>query len=527
MPSVISQKQNIKTDKRDTILVLDFGGQYTHLIGRNIRENNVYSEIVPCDTPAEKIKELITSFNVKGIIFSGGPDSVYDKNAPRFDPKILELGTPILGLCYGHQLIAHLSEGKVEPAHRKEYGEAFITVSNPVGILAGLQRTEKVWMSHGDTVLELRSDYEGLASSENTPIAAFRHKTLPIYGLQFHPEVIHTESGAKILKNFIFNECNCEPNWKVSNFVDKAIKEIRDSVGESKCVVSLSGGVDSSVSTALMGKAIGNNLIVVYVDTGLMREGETEQVKDTFGKIGVDLRIINAKERFVNALKDITDPEQKRKIIGKLFVNVFEEQAVSINADYLVQGTIYPDRVESGKTGKSALIKTHHNVGGLPDDIKFKGVIEPLKDLYKDEVRKAAAELGLPESIVNRQPFPGPGLAIRIIGEVTPEKLEIERKADYIVTNEIEKAGLAKGLWQYFAVLTDTMATGVKGDARAYGHVVAWRALESREAMTAKFAELPWSLIQKISTRITNEVPNVTRVVYDTTDKPPGTVEWE
>ncbi len=513
--------------QRDVILVLDFGGQYTHLISRNIRENSVYSEIAPHDTPFDTIKGLIRNWNVKGIVLSGGPDSVYDKDAPMLDPKILELGIPVLGLCYGHQLIAHLSNGKVEKMLRKEYGETYITINNSTGILAGLQRMERVWMSHGDAVLNMPSDYEVLASSENTPVAAFRNRNRPIYGLQFHPEVVHTEKGSQILRNFIFNECKCEPNWKASNFVEESIRGIRDTVGEGKCVVSLSGGVDSSTSTALMGKAIGNNLIVVYVDTGLMREGETEQVRNTFNKIGVDLRIVEARDRFLNALKGVADPEQKRRIIGKLFIEVFEEQASGIGAEYLVQGTIYPDRVESGKTGKSALIKTHHNVGGLPENIKFKAIIEPLKDLYKDEVRKVAAELGLPKSIVNRQPFPGPALAIRIIGEVNAEKLEIERKSDHIVTEEIEKAGLDKGLWQYFAVLTDTKATGVKGDSRAYGHVVAWRALKSREAMTAKFAELPWDLIRRISTRITNEVPNVTRVVYDTTDKPPGTVEWE
>lgn len=521
------QSQNKKTGRRDTILVLDFGGQYTHLIGRNIRENSVYSEIIPCDTPAEKVKEHITTFDAKGMIFSGGPDSVYDKDAPKFDPKILEIGLPILGLCYGHQLIAHLSRGKVERALRKEYGKTYIVVDKHVGVLSGLQRVEMVWMSHGDTVSELHPDYEMLAFSENTPIAAFRHKSLPIYGLQFHPEVIHTKSGPQILRNFIFNECGCEQNWKIENFVDRAIEDIKNAVGDSRCVVGLSGGVDSSTVTALMGKSIGNNLVVVYVDTGLMREGETEQVRDTFSKIGVDLRVVYAKDRFLNALKGVKDPEEKRRIIGGLFVRVFEEQALTINATYLVQGTIYPDRVESGKTGKSAIIKTHHNVGGLPDDIKFKGVIEPLKDLYKDEVRKVAAELGLPDSIVHRQPFPGPALAIRIMGEVTAEKLEIERKADHIVTCEIDDAGLAKGLWQYFAVLTDTMSTGVKADGRAYGHVVALRVVESREAMTSTAAELPWDVLKRISTRITNEIPNVNRVVYDLTDKPPGTVEWE
>jgi GMP synthase (glutamine-hydrolysing) len=527
MLKAVPAKENTTLSQRNSILILDFGGQYTHLIGRNIRENKVYSEIFPCETSSEKLKEIITRLNVKGIILSGGPDSVYDTNAPTFDPKVLELGIPILGLCYGHQLIAHLSKGRVEQSLRKEYGNTKINISDHYGILAGLQRTETVWMSHGDTVQELSPDYMALASSENTPVAAFRHRNLQIYGLQFHPEVTQTESGIQILRNFIFNECKCEPNWVVTNFIDDAIKKIKDQVKDDKCIVTLSGGVDSSTSTALMGRAIGNNLIVVYVDTGLMRENETEEVKEIFCRTGVDLRVIDAKERFLNELKGVTDPEQKRKIIGNLFIKIFEEQIPQIDAKYLVQGTIYPDRVESGKTGKSALIKSHHNVGGIPDNIKFEAIVEPLRDLYKDEVRRVAAELGLPDSIVNRQPFPGPGLAIRVIGEVTAEKLGIVRKADYIVTSEIEKAGLARGLWQYFAVLTDTESVGIKGDARAYGPTIAFRALVSREAMTAKFAWLSEDLVRTISTRITNEIPEVTRVVYDVTDKPPGTVEWE
>ena len=515
--------------RRDTILVLDFGGQYCHLIARAVREQNVYSEIVGCDTTPGRIGELAKSLNVKGIVLSGGPESVYSENAPPFDKRILDLGVPVLGLCYGHQLIAHLGGGEVRSSSKKEYGDATVTIDAPGALLRGLNPKVRVWMSHGDTVFRVPDRYKVLARTDNTPVAAFEHVTgkRRVYGLQWHPEVIHTENGSLIIRNFVLDICACEQNWKMERLYEKAVGEIRETVKDGRCVVALSGGVDSSVATSLVGQAIGRNLIVVYVDTGLMREGETAQVKDTFGKLGVDLRVIDARSRFLGALAGVVNPEQKRKIIGGMFVKVFEEEASGIDADFLVQGTIYPDRVESGATGRSALIKSHHNVGGLPETMKFKGVIEPLRDLYKDEVRKLAVEVGLPNSIVRRQPFPGPGLAIRIIGAVTEEKVALVRKADHIVTTEIEGAGLADGLWQYFAVLTDTKAVGIKGDGRAYGPVVAWRALVSREAMTAKFAELPWELIRKISTRITNEVPGVTRVVYDTTDKPPGTVEWE
>ncbi len=513
--------------KRDTILILDFGGQYTHLIGRNVRENNVYSEIMPFDITADKITEIGSVSNIKGIILSGGPDSVYDKDSPKMDPGILKLGIPVLGLCYGHQLIAHMSDGKVIRAAKKEYGDTEAYIDKPESILHGLHHEEKVWMSHGDTVSSLSKDWEVLAHTDNTPVAAFRHKTMQIYGLQWHPEVVQTEHGAQIIKNFIFDECKCERNWRMTGFVEDSMSEIRRTI-RGKAIVALSGGVDSSVAAALITKAIGgHNLVAVYVDTGLMRDGETEQIRSTFTTLGTDLRVINAEDRFLEALDGVEDPEQKRMIIGKMFATVFEEQAALSGVEYLVQGTIYPDRVESGSSGKSALIKTHHNVGGLPKDLKFKAVVEPLRDLYKDEVRKVAKELGLPESIINRQPFPGPGLAVRIIGSVTKEKLEIVRHADHIVTKEIDGSGMAEGLWQYFAVLTSTKTTGVKGDGRAYGYLVSFRALVSREAMTAKFAELPWNLVRRISTRITNEIPEVVRVAYDVTDKPPATVEWE
>lgn len=511
---------------REAVLILDFGGQYCHLIARAVREQNVYSEIVNPNITAREIEKLQKSTNVKGIILSGGPQSVYGKDSHSIDPNILDLNIPVLGLCYGHQLIAHLARGRVESAERKEYGDTTVTIDNADTILRGLGHTTKVWMSHSDTVLELPSDYKVIAHSENTPVAAFRHKTLPIFGLQWHPEVVQTERGTQVIKNFVVDICNCKQEWRMDDFVDKAIDNIRKVVGKGKCVVALSGGVDSTVATALVGRAIDGNLTAVYVDTGLMREGETDEIKKAFETSGVNLRVIDAKARFLKALKGVSEPEKKRKIVGREFVRIFESIAKETSATFLVQGTIYPDRVESGATGNSAVIKTHHNVGGLPQHM-FKAIIEPLRDLYKDEVRKLGLKLDLPESIVYRQPFPGPGLAVRIMGQVTEEKAELLRKADKIVTSEIEQAGLARRLWQYFAVLTDTEAVGVKGDVRAYGPVIAFRALISRDAMTAKFAELPWPLIRRISTRITNEIPGITRVVYDTTDKPPGTVEWE
>jgi GMP synthase (glutamine-hydrolysing) len=513
--------------KYDVVLVLDFGGQYCHLIGRRIREQGVYSEIVSHNIKPEEIRLLNEKFNVKGLVFSGGPASVYEPNAPRCDPSILDLGLPVLGLCYGHQLIAQMAGGKVEPAKRREYGIAYVTIDKPVGVLKGLDRKEKVWMSHGDTVFSLPAEYDVLAHTENCPVAAFRHKKKPIYGLQWHPEVIHTEKGMQMLRNFIFEVSSCEANWKIEDFVEAAIREIKDAIGESKAIIALSGGIDSSAATALAAKALGQNLTAVLVDHGFMREGEPEEVKSTFGKFGINFVLVEARERFMQKLKGVADPEKKRRIIGEEFIRVFEEVARKVGAEYLIQGTIYPDRIESGFRKFSDKIKTHHNVAGLPTKMEFKAVVEPLRDLYKDEVRKVAAQLGLPEEIVWRQPFPGPGLAVRVMGEVTKEKVEVVRKADSIVTEEIEKAGLKACLWQYFAVLTDTKSTGVKGDARAYGYTVAIRAVESREAMTASFAKIPYEVLERISTRITNEIPKVVRVVYDVTHKPPATIEWE
>jgi len=513
--------------KYDTILVLDFGGQYCHLIGRRIRENGVYSEIVPHDISPEEIKALNEKFNVKGMILSGGPASVYEPNAPKLNPRILEVNLPILGLCYGHQLLAQLTNGKVEPAACKEYGTAQVSIDKPVGVLEGLNEKEKVWMSHGDTVFELPKDYEALAHTENCPVAAFRHKQKPIYGIQWHPEVIHTENGMRMLRNFIFQVCKCQANWQMEDLIGKMVAELKSETGGGRAIIGLSGGIDSSVATALAAKALGDKLTAVFVDHGFMREGEPEAIREAFQKYTIKFIVANAQERFMQKLRGVADPEKKRKVIGEEFIRVFEEIANESGAEYLIQGTIYPDRIESGFRKNSNKIKSHHNVAGLPEKIKFKKILEPLRDLYKDEVRKVARMLDLPKEIVTRQPFPGPGLAVRIIGELTPEKVGIAKKADKIVREEIESNRLAENLWQYFAVLTDTQATGVKGDARAYGYVVAVRAAESREAMTASFANIPYPVLEKISTRITNEIPQVTRVVYDITHKPPATIEWE
>jgi GMP synthase (glutamine-hydrolysing) len=513
--------------KYDTILVLDFGGQYCHLIGRRIREHGVYSEIVPHDITPDEIKTLNEKFNVKGLILSGGPSSVYEPNAPRLDPRILEANLPILGLCYGHQLIAQITNGKVEPAACKEYGIAQVTIDKTVGVLEGLGKTEKVWMSHGDTVFAPPPGFEVLAHTQSCPVAAFKHKEKPIYGLQWHPEVIHTEHGMRMLRNFIFKVCRCEANWQMGDIIEKMVQEVKAEAGDGKAIIGLSGGIDSSVATALAAQALKDRLTAVFVDHGFMREGEPEAIEKTFQKFPINFVRANAQERFMKKLEGVTDPEKKRKIIGEEFIRVFEEKAAKTGAEYLIQGTIYPDRIESGFRKHSDKIKSHHNVAGLPAKINFKKILEPLRDLYKDEVRKVAKMLGLPQAIVNRQPFPGPGLAVRIIGELTEEKVKVAKKADKIVTEEIEKNGLAENLWQYFAVLTDTKATGVKGDSRAYGYVVAVRAAESREAMTASFAQIPYPVLEKISTRITNEIPEVTRVVYDITHKPPATIEWE
>ncbi len=513
--------------KPDTILVLDFGGQYCHLIGRRIREHGVYSEIVPPDITPSEIAALNQKINVKGLILSGGPSSVYEEGAPRIDPKILNLNVPILGLCYGHQLVALMVKGKVSRAACKEYGVAEVNIDKAVGVLKGLNARETVWMSHGDTVAELPADYDALAHTDNCPVAAYRSKKKPIYGLQWHPEVVNTTHGAQMIRNFVFEVCQCEANWKVEDVIQKMVNEIKADVGLAKAIIGLSGGIDSSVATAIAAEALGDKLTAIFVDHGFMRQGEPEQIRDTFKDFNINFVMVDASKRFMEKLRGVAEPERKRKIIGEEFIRVFEEEARKSGAEYLLQGTIYPDRIESGFRKGSDVIKSHHNVAGLPSRMDFKKIVEPLRDLYKDEVRKVAVMLDLPKELVNRQPFPGPGLAVRIIGELNEEKVMITKKADLIVREEIERNCVAEKLWQYFAVLTDTKATGVKGDSRAYGYVVAVRAMESQEAMTANFSRIPYPVLERISTRIANEIPEVTRVVYDITHKPPATIEWE
>ena len=513
--------------KHDAILVVDFGGQYCHLIARRVRENGVYSEIVPNDVTPADIEKLKGNFNIKGIILSGGPASIYEKGAPKMDKHILDTKIPILGLCYGHQLIAQYLDGDVKPAEKQEFGLAHAEIIKSEGLFEGLDKREQVWMSHGDTVFSMPKGIDIIASTENCPVAAFADSKTHIYGMQWHPEVLHTKHGDLVIKNFVFDICKCNTNWKISSLIVGYEKEIKEKVGDKKAVIALSGGIDSMTTTVLASKAIGKNLTAVFVDNGFMRAGESEQVREMVKKLGVTYVHVDARKRFLDKLKGITSPEEKRKIIGNEFIKVFEEVAKEISADYLMQGTIYPDRIESGKSKNAAVIKTHHNVGGLPTRIAFKGLVEPLRELYKDEVRKVATELGMPKQMVMRQPFPGPGLAVRIMGEITEDKLEILRKADLIVTGEIEKAGIADTQYQYFAILTDTKSTGVKGDTRAYGYTVAVRAIESTDVMTAEFSKLPYELLEHISTRITNEIKEVSRVVYDITNKPPATIEWE
>jgi GMP synthase (glutamine-hydrolysing) len=515
--------------KTELILIIDFGGQYCHLIARRVRENKVFSEILPYFAKTSEIDKFREKYDLKGIIFSGGPCSVYEKDSPSVSKDFLSYveknHIPLLGICYGHQLIAHLSGGKVVPGGRKEYGITEMSVDKKIGIFKGLSDKEKVWMSHGDNVTNLPAGFEELAHSDNAPIAAYRKGN--IYGIQFHPEVVHTVHGKEILHNFVYEVCRAKGNWEMGDFVKESVDKIKKQVGSGRALIALSGGVDSSVAAVLVSRAVGKNLTAVYVDTGLMRKNESESIEKTFtgGGFELNFKLVDAKERFFTALKGVTDPERKRKIIGEMFIRIFEEEAKKIKSDYLVQGTIYPDRIESG-IQSAATIKSHHNVGGLPEKLGLK-IIEPLADLYKDEVRVIGKKLGLPLEITERHPFPGPGLAIRIIGEVNPESTRTVREADYIVREEIEKAGLDKDLWQYFAVLLPVKSVGVQGDSRTYCNTIALRIVQSRDGMTANFAEMPWNVLEKISTRITNEIPEVNRVVYDLTHKPPGTIEWE
>jgi GMP synthase (glutamine-hydrolysing) len=513
--------------KPDGIAILDFGGQYCHLIARRVREMNVYSEILPGDATVEELSALDAAMNLKGIILSGSPASLSLKDSPKLSEGILGTCVPVLGLCYGHQLLAHMHGGEVRRGKKREYGITEATVDHAIGILKGMDPAERVWMSHGDTVFSLPEEFLVLAHTEISPVAAFMHRSKPYHGLQWHPEVVHTRRGKEMLSNFVLDVCGCKQNWRPTDSIKAAVDEIRDAVGDSKAIIALSGGVDSSVAAALAAKALGDRLVAVHVDNGLMRMNESDTVEETFTKMGVDLVVARVQGRFLDRLRWVSDPEEKRKIIGEEFIRVFEAEARRTGAEYLIQGTIYPDRIESGFRSHSDKIKTHHNVGGLPLDIEFKAIIEPLRDLYKDEVRALGARLDLPFSIVERQPFPGPGLAVRIIGEVTEEKLDALRRADTIVCEEVEASSLRDTAWQYLAVLTDTRSTGVKGDERDYGLTMAVRIVESVDGMTASFSKAPWEVLERISTRITNSIPGVTRVVYDITHKPPATIEWE
>lgn len=512
---------------REMVIVIDFGGQYNQLVARRVRECNVYCEIYSYKTDIEKIKAM----NPKGIILTGGPNSCYEPGAPSCTDELFNLGIPVLGLCYGAQLMMHVLGGKVEKAPVREYGKTEVMVETSSPLFTDVTPNTICWMSHFDYISKVAPGFDICAHTADCPVAAAENRDKNLYAIQFHPEVLHTQEGTKMLSNFVRGVCGCSGDWKMDAFVENTIKEIRAKVGNGKVLLALSGGVDSSVAAGLLSRAIGKQLTCVFVDHGLLRKNEGDEVEQVFGPNGqFDLNFIrvNAQERYYSKLAGVTEPERKRKIIGEEFIRVFEEEAKKIGAvDFLAQGTIYPDVVESGLGGESAVIKSHHNVGGLPDYVDFKEIIEPLRNLFKDEVRKAGLELGIPEKLVFRQPFPGPGLGIRIIGEVTAEKVRIVQDADYIYREEIAKAGLDRSIGQYFAALTNMRSVGVMGDERTYDYAVALRAVNTVDFMTAEAAEIPFDVLQTVMSRTINEVRGVNRVFYDLTSKPPGTIEFE